>query len=376
MVGLFDPLRAAPDDLALAGGLLGASKRQRRATRSCFGPCSAAALMHEDDAASSVLRAAGAAPGALVSALLCAACASDYATRAATAGCARCGDALRIDVPIEGHDVAGLCAPCAVGIAVAAAAQVAAALLLARLAEIEAGAARPNTASKAMGRDRRYPAFGCCGAGLGDGYDQHTVWLPRGEGSARPIAPAAMRLLRADSVTFKVAVGNPPSAYFYFQGGVVRGMALGMFDESVEIYSETLGLRFVVLLIEFFGAGNGVGSGYLPAAIRDGIDSSALCVDVPRPRWLHGRSLHGTPMVGCAVEDRPHWPSDRCRRQWLNVWCECYSLRTRYTKVCGSISVGTIFPQSFIRPSVRGRPRGARRKATCVMAFLNVPRTF
>ena len=31
MVGLFEPLRAAPDDRALAGGLLGAPKRERRA---------------------------------------------------------------------------------------------------------------------------------------------------------------------------------------------------------------------------------------------------------------------------------------------------------------------------------------------------------
>ena len=183
MVGLFEPLRAAPDDRALAGGLLGASKRQRRSTRSCFGPCTAVPLMREDGAASGALRADGAAPDEPVSALLCAQCAADYAERTETVGCARCGDALRTDVPIEGHDVEGLCAPCAVGVAAAAAAKAAAAPLLARLEEIEASAPRPNTAGKTMGRDWRYPAFGCCGAKLGEGYDQYTV---HARGGARP----------------------------------------------------------------------------------------------------------------------------------------------------------------------------------------------
>ena len=170
MVGLFEPLRAAPDDRALAGGLLGAPKRQRRATRSCTGPCVSVALMREDGAASGALRADGAAPGVVVSALLCAQCASDYAERAETVGCARCGESLRVDV--EGHGVEGLCAPCAVGVAAAAAAQAAAAPLLARLEEIEAGAARPNTVGKTMGRDRKYPAFDCFGAKRGEGHDQ------------------------------------------------------------------------------------------------------------------------------------------------------------------------------------------------------------
>ena len=42
-----------------------------------------------------------------------------------------------------------------------------------------------------------------------------------------------------------------------------------------EIYSEALGLWFVVPLIEFVGAGNGADAGYLPAATRGGIDPSA-----------------------------------------------------------------------------------------------------
>ena len=151
MVGLFEPLRAAPDDRVLAGGLLGAPKRQRRAARSCTGPCTVVALMREDGAASGALHADGAAPDDTVSALLCAQCASDYAEREEEVGCARCGESLRIDVHIEGHDVEGLCAPCAVGVAAAAAAKAAAAPLLARLEEIEAGAARPNPVGKTMG---------------------------------------------------------------------------------------------------------------------------------------------------------------------------------------------------------------------------------
>jgi len=67
--------------------------------------------------------------------------------------------------------VEGLCAPCAVGVAAATAAKEAAAPLLARLDEIEAGAPRPNLAGKTMGRDRRCPAYDFCGAKLGDGFD-------------------------------------------------------------------------------------------------------------------------------------------------------------------------------------------------------------
>ena len=73
-----------------------------------------------------------------------------------------------------------------------------------------------------------------------------------------------------------------------------------------------------------------------------------------------------------AVDGRPDWPSDCCRRHWPNVWCECYSLSTHCTKVRGSTSSGTDFAQTSTRPSVRthrgrhparsGRPRGARRK--------------
>ena len=125
----------------------------------------------------------GAAQDAPISALLCVLCAADYAARAERIGCARCSGALRSDVPVERHDVAGLCAPCAVGVAAAAAAQAAAAPLLARLAETEAGTARPNTVGMTMGRDSRYPAFDCCGAGLGDGYDQYTVQLSRDVGA-------------------------------------------------------------------------------------------------------------------------------------------------------------------------------------------------
>ena len=145
MVGLFDPLSTAPDDRALAGGLLGAPKRQRRPIRSCFGPCSSVLLMREDGTASGALRADGAAPDEPVAALLCVQCAADYAERADTLGCARCGGALRIGVPIEGHDVEGLCAPCAVGVAAAAAAKAAAAPLL-----LAPGAARRD-------RGRRRP---------------------------------------------------------------------------------------------------------------------------------------------------------------------------------------------------------------------------
>ena len=76
------------------------------------------------------------------------------------------------------------------------------------------------------------------------------------------------------------AVPSGVSDYFYFNG-VVRGMALETFGECVEMYSETLGLRFVVPLIEFFGAGSGVDEDYLPpATTRDGIDPNALAVDV------------------------------------------------------------------------------------------------
>ena len=33
-----------------------------------------------------------------------------------------------------------------------------------------------------------------------------------------------------------------------------------------------------------------------------------------------------------AVDGRPDWPSDSCRRHWPNVWCECCSLSTHCTK--------------------------------------------
>jgi hypothetical protein len=114
-----------------------------------------------------------------------------------------------------------------------------------------------------------------------------------------------MRLLRADAITFKVliadadAAGSPPCVrdYFYFNGAVC-GMALQTFGESVEIYSETLGLRFVVPLIELFGAGNGADEDYLLAATGDGIDPSALCVDVeegtqalPHSDWVEQHPL-------------------------------------------------------------------------------------
>ena len=59
---------------------------------------------------------------------------------------------------------------------------------------------------------------------------------------------------------------------------------------------------------------------------------------------------------------------------------------THCSKVRGSTSAGTGFAHTSTRPSVRthrgrhparsGRPRGARRKVACVMAFLNVQRTF
>ena len=84
-----------------------------------------------------------------------------------------------------------------------------------------------------------------------------------------------------------------------------------------------------------------------------------------------------------AVEDRPDWPSGRCRRHWPNVWCECSSSSTHFTKVRGSASAITIFAHTSTRPSVRthrgshsarsGRPQGARRKVTHRMVFRNTP---
>ena len=221
MVGLFEPLRAAPDDRALAGGLLApqSSSGGRHAPASGrvhrFSSCARTARRRARFARTAPRRTSRW-PRA---ALLCVQCAADYAERADTLGCARCGEALRIGFPIEGHDVEGLCAPCVVSVAAAAAAKAAAAPLLARIEEIEAGAARPNTVGRTMGRDRRYPAFDCCGATLGEGYDQYTVYAKGGGTSTRPVAPAALRLLRADAVTFKVlvadAAGSPPSIRDY-----------------------------------------------------------------------------------------------------------------------------------------------------------------
>ena len=81
-----------------------------------------------------------------------------------------------------------------------------------------------------------------------------------------------------------------------------------------------------------------------------------------------------------AVEDRPDFPSDRCRRRhWPNDWSECSSLSTHCTKLRGSSSVGTIFAHTSTRLSVRthrgshptrpGRRRGARRKVAHRMVF-------
>ena len=85
-------------------------------------------------------------------------------------------------------------------------------------------------------------------------------------------------------------------ATFFFDG-VVRGMALETFGESVEVYSETLGLRFVVPLIEFSGAGNGVDEDYLPAATRDGIDPCVLAVDVEEGTQALSGSDGGEPLL-------------------------------------------------------------------------------
>ena len=94
------------------------------------------------------------------------------------------------------------------------------------------------------------------------------------------------------------AAGAPPSArdYFFFEG-VVRGMALETFGGSVEVYSEALGLRFVIPLIDFFGAENGVDEDYLPAATRDGIDPSALAVEVEEGTQALSGSDGGEPLL-------------------------------------------------------------------------------
>ena len=63
------------------------------------------------------------------------------------------------------------------------------------------------------------------------------------------------------------------------------------------MYSETLGLRFVVPLIGFFGADNGVDEDYLPSATRDGIDPSALAVDVEEGTQALSLDEGGDPLL-------------------------------------------------------------------------------
>ena len=55
------------------------------------------------------------------------------------------------------------------------------------------------------------------------------------------------------------------------------------------------------------------------------------------------------------IDGRPDWPSDHMPAPWPDVWCVCSSLSTHCTKVCGSTSVGTIFPQRFTRPHATAR---------------------
>jgi len=86
------------------------------------------------------------------------------------------------------------------------------------------------------------------------------------------------------------------------------------------------------------------------------------------------------------IDGKPDWPSDHIPAPWPDVWFECSSLSTHCSKVRGSTSFGTGFAHTSTRPSVRGRrrshparpgrPRGGRRKVTCAMAFLYVPRAF
>ena len=176
LVGLFLPSRAAPADLALAGGALGAPLRQRRGQRSCVGECVPVALMREDASASAGLSGA-ADEGAPAAALLCAKCAAHYAARVAQMGCAACCDALAAGLRHDSADVAGLCAPCALVAVGSAAAEAAAAPLRARLAELNADAPRPAQQGKALSRDGVAPGFDCCGARLGDGAASSTVQL-------------------------------------------------------------------------------------------------------------------------------------------------------------------------------------------------------
>ena len=82
------------------------------------------------------------------------------------------------------------------------------------------------------------------------------------------------------------------------------------------------------------------------------------------------------------IDGGPDWPSDHMPAPWPDVWFECSSLSTHCTKVCGSTSVGTIFPHTSTRPSVRthrgrhparsGRPRGARPRVAWFRTYVNV----
>ena len=199
LVGLFLPSRAAPADLALAGGALGAPLRQRRGQRSCVGECVPVALMREDALASDGL--SGAADGdAPAAALLCASCAEHYAARVALVGCTACCDALAVGLRHDSADVAGMCAPCALGAVASAAAEAAAAPLRARLAELDADAPRPPQQGKTLGRDNVAPGFDCCGARLGDGAVSFPVQLRGGGETSRPVGAPVHRLLRAPAV--------------------------------------------------------------------------------------------------------------------------------------------------------------------------------
>ena len=87
------------------------------------------------------------------------------------------------------------------------------------------------------------------------------------------------------------------------------------------------------------------------------------------------------------IDGRPDWPSIHMPAPWPDVWFECSSLSTHCSKVHGSTSFGTGFAHTSTRPSVRTHrprepsnavraPRGACRKVTYVIAFLNAPRAF
>ena len=106
-----------------------------------------------------------------------------------------------------------------------------------------------------------------------------------------------VRLLEADRLVGPVIALAEQNAIGLVRAVVASSHTCKETFRGVAAEGQT-GLRFVIPLIGFFGAGNGVDEDYyLPAATRDGIDPSALAVDVEEGTQALSGSDGGEPLL-------------------------------------------------------------------------------